>query len=106
MHMRVMMTVSFPTETFNDNLKNGTMQRILQNFVQEYKPEACYFSTNDEGERGGIFVLDIKDSSEMPKIAEPLFQELDARVTFKPCMNLDDLRKGLSSLELATASRN
>ena len=104
--MRVMMTVSFPTETFNDAVKNGTMQRILQNFVQEYKPEATYFSTNADGERGSIMVFDLKDSSEMPKIAEPLFQELNARITFKPCMNLEDLRKGLSSLEPAAASRN
>jgi hypothetical protein len=104
--MRVMMTVSFPTDQMNDSIKGGTMQRILQNFIEQYKPEACYFSTNAEGERGSIMVFDLKDSSEMPKIAEPLFQELNARVTFKPCMNLEDLRKGLSALEHATASRN
>ena len=104
--MRVMMTASFPTDKLNDAVKTGTMQRILQNFIEQYKPEACYFSTSAEGERGSIMVFDLTDSSEMPKIAEPLFQELNARITFKPCMNLEDLRKGLSTLEPAGASRN
>ncbi|MGH7661682.1 MAG: hypothetical protein ACRENA_12315 [Vulcanimicrobiaceae bacterium] len=104
--MRVMMTVTIPHEPGNAALKSGKLQQIIQNFVQQYKPEAAYFSTNPDGERGGIMVFDLQDSSEMPKISEPLFQELGARITFKPCMNLEDLKKGLSSLELAGASRN
>ncbi|GGT50096.1 hypothetical protein GCM10014713_50290 [Streptomyces purpureus] len=31
-------------------------------------------------------------------IADPLFQEMGAEVTFEPVMNLDDLRKGLAAL--------
>jgi hypothetical protein len=104
--MRVMMTVSIPNEQGNAARKSGKLQQIIQNFVEEFKPEAAYFATNPDGERGGIMVFDLKDTSEMPKIAEPLFQELNARITFKPCMNLEDLRKGISSLEPATASRN
>lgn len=104
--MRVMMTVTIPNEQGSAALKSGRLPQIIQNFVQEYKPEAAYFATNQDGERSGIMVFDLTDVSEIPKIGEPLFQELSARITFKPCMNLEDLKKGLSSLELAGTSRN
>jgi hypothetical protein len=38
------------------------------------------------------------DPSQIPVISEPLFQTGKARVTFTPCMNLDDLQTGLSQL--------
>jgi hypothetical protein len=37
----------------------------------------------------------MKDSSEIVKIAESFFSELNARVEFFPVMNADDLKKGL-----------
>ena len=98
-----MLTVSFPVQEGNAALNNGQLPKILQNFIEQYKPEAAYFSTNDDGERASIMVFDLKDPSEMPKISEPLFQGLNARVTFKPVMNAEDLKKGISSLERAAA---
>ena len=43
-------------------------------------------------------VFDMKDTSQIPAIAEPLFTELDAGVSCTPVMNIDDLRKGLAAL--------
>jgi len=49
--------------------------------------------------RTAYFFFDMKDSSQMPAIGEPFYQELNATVEMIPCMNADDLRKGLGDLE-------
>ncbi len=38
------------------------------------------------------------DPSQIPSIAEPLFLGANANVTLTPCMNLEDLQKGLAQL--------
>jgi len=40
----------------------------------------------------------LADPSQIPQIAERLFQALDATVEFVPVMNPDDLRKGLEKV--------
>jgi hypothetical protein len=40
--------------------------------------------------------FEAKDSSEMPKLCEPLFAKLDAAVEIQPAMTADDLKRGLS----------
>jgi hypothetical protein len=92
--MRMIVRATFPVEASNAALKEGRLEGILQSTIERLKPEACYFFTQD-GKRGGFFVFDMKDSSDMPSIAEPLFTHLNATVEFLPVMNLDDLRAGL-----------
>ena len=48
------------------------------------------------GRRGCLVVFDMTDSSQVPVIAEPLFLGANAEVTLAPCMNMDDLEKGLA----------
>jgi len=43
-------------------------------------------------------VFDMQDSSLMPVISEPFFQNLGAQVTYTPVMNYEDVQKGLSQL--------
>ena len=104
--MRVLMTVSVPMNEGNAAFKSGKLQQIIKKFVDENDPEAAYFGANDTGERGAIFVFDLNDPSEMPRIAEPLFQELNARVRFQPIMTLEDLTKGLGAFERGVAALN
>jgi hypothetical protein len=61
------------------------------------KPEAAYFLAK-KGQRGGMLFFDLKEPSDIPRIAEVLFQGADAALEFVPVMNADDLKKALSSL--------
>ena len=92
--MRTMLKVSFPVAAGNRAIKDGTLPKIVDAFVQRHKPEAAYFFA-DEGRRTMQYVFDMPDTSHIPSIAEPFFMGLDAEISFKPVMNLDDLRAGL-----------
>jgi hypothetical protein len=43
----------------------------------------------------------MKESSEIPIIAEPLFIGVNAEIELVPAMNADDLKKGLSAAKSA-----
>jgi hypothetical protein len=65
------------------------------------KPEAAYFGTGASGERGGFIVFDLKETSQIPAIAEPFFLAYNAQVTFFPVMNAEDLAKAGPGIEKA-----
>jgi len=46
--------------------------------------------------RAGYVFFDLADPSDIPSIAEPLFQELKATVEFFPAMNAAQLGAGLT----------
>ena len=73
------------------------VEKVLEGLQKRLKPEASYFFT-DGGERTALYVFEMKDSSQIPAIVEPLFMELGADVDFKPVMNAKDLEKGLRKL--------
>ncbi len=54
----------------------------------------------ENGHRSFFAVFDMTDSSQLPVISEPMFQGVKARISFSPCMNLEDLQKGLAQLTL------
>ncbi|MGH3342470.1 MAG: hypothetical protein ACRDPK_06210 [Carbonactinosporaceae bacterium] len=85
------------TDKANAAIRNGTMPKVLEAVIERLNPEAMYF-TPSEGERSAFFVFDMKEPSQMPSIAEPLFQEFGAKITLQPVMNLDDLQTGLARL--------
>ena len=93
--MRMLMRVRIDTEAGNRAIEAGRIEKIIQEFVAQNKPEAAYFFA-DQGRRSASFVVDMKDSSQIPSFAEPFFLELNAEVQFTPVMNLEDLEKGLS----------
>jgi hypothetical protein len=43
-------------------------------------------------------VVDLKESSEIPSIAEHFFSRLNAAVELIPVMNAEDLREGLARI--------
>ena len=94
--MRTLLRISVPVVRGNQTIVDGTLPRVLQSVLGKLQPEAAYFYTI-AGKRGGIVVFDLADPSQIPAIAEPLFQELDAEVEFTPVMTQEDLTKGLAA---------
>ncbi len=92
--MRMMLRAQFPVEKANSAIKDGTLQRVVQETVERINPEAVYFTAVD-GMRTAFFVFDMTDSSQTVSISEPFFLELDAALSYSPVMNPDDLQKGL-----------
>jgi Domain of unknown function (DUF3303) len=99
--MRMMVTVSIPVEAGNAAIKNGSLMTLIQKFLADRKPEAAYFFADASGQRSGFMVLDMKDPSEIPGIAEPWFQGLNAEVKVFPCMNPQDLATAGPGIESA-----
>jgi hypothetical protein len=96
--MRVMLRAVMDTGISNEAIKTGRLPEIVQALVDQLDPEAAYFGPGDGG-RSCILVFDMQDSSTLPTIAEPLFQELGAKLEVNPVMNREDLQKGLASLQ-------
>jgi hypothetical protein len=70
------------------------MGRILD----DIKPEAVYF-TEQDGKRAGILIVDVKEPSRVPSIAEPFFLHFNADCHFQIVMSSEDLKKaGLEEL--------
>jgi hypothetical protein len=95
--MRTMIRFTIPVESGNRALQSGTMQKTIMELIERLKPEAAYFLP-EQGIRTGMLFVDLKDSSEIPVIAEPLFETFHASVEFLPVMNVDDLKKGLGKI--------
>ena len=96
--MRFIFKFSLPPEKFNQAVLDGTAGEKIAAILEETKPETAYFFPNS-GRRGGLFVVDLADTSEIPRIAEPWLLNFDATIEFIPVMTPEDLRKaGLDAL--------
>ena len=89
--MRMLLRAIMPNEPANTMIRNGTFQSTIQKILADLKPEASDVVASDNGERCAVIIFDMKESSELPKVAEPFFLALDARVTVRPTMNPQDL---------------
>jgi hypothetical protein len=98
--MRMLLRVSIPVEAGNAAVRSGTLGKTIQSILAELKPEAAYFS-EENGERTGLIVFDMKESSQLTAIAEPWFLAFGAKLTVRPAMNLEDLAAGAPGMERA-----
>src|ERR1700731_1917433 len=96
--MRMLLRVSIPVEAGNAAARAGTLGSTAEKIVADLKPEAAYFYTDDNGHRSCSIVFDMKDTSEIPAVAEPWFLAFNAKVSFRPIMNPQDLAKAAPSI--------
>jgi hypothetical protein len=101
--MRCLMKVSIPVETGNVTIADGTLPKTIETILNELKPEAAFFA-EDNGKRTGFIFLDLKDTSQIPALAEPWFLAFNAHVELHPAMNLDDLKRATPGIEKAVKS--
>ena len=99
--MRMMMQMWIPVEAGNNAARTGALGAPLEKMVEAMKPEAVYYTSNANGERGGLIFFDLKDPSQIPVIAEPFFLSFNAKITFTPVMNAADLAKAAPAIEKA-----
>ena len=95
--MRVLLKIHIPTAKGSAALRDGSMQRTMEEFMSAVHPEAAFFAP-EGGLRTAFIVFDMQDPSDMPPLLEPFFSTFEANVELTPVMNADDLRAGLQRL--------
>ncbi|TYB40911.1 hypothetical protein FXF69_38560 [Actinomadura chibensis] len=92
-----MLRAQMDTRIANEAIKTGRLPEVMASLMERLDPEAAYFGPSDGG-RSCTLVFDMRDSSTLPTIAEPLFQEFGAKIEIQPVMTREDLEKGLAAL--------
>jgi hypothetical protein len=87
-------------EAGNAAAVSGKLGSTIQQILADLKPEAAYFS-EDGGERTGYVFFDMKNTSQLPAIAEPWFLAFNARLTVRPAMTPQDLAEAGPGIERA-----
>jgi hypothetical protein len=96
--MKMLLSVEFPPEPFNALVRNGTVGDVIGGILEAIKPEVAYF-TEQDGKRGGIFVVDLEKPSDVAVLAEPFFLKFQADCKFRVLMSPQDLQSaGLEDL--------
>ncbi|MCS3841507.1 hypothetical protein HNR03_006144 [Pseudomonas sp. JAI111] len=90
--MKMLMMVECPNEPFNSLIKAGTAGQLIERILASIKPEAAYF-TEQDGMRGGIFLVDVNEPSDIPALAEPFFLNFNASCKFRIMLSAQDLQK-------------
>jgi hypothetical protein len=94
--MRLMMTFTIPVEKGNETAENGSMARAIQAAIDALKPEAAYFTLVD-GLRAGMLFFEGSDPAAMMRVHEHLFKSLNAAVSTKPALTIDELDRGFAA---------
>ena len=92
--MRTLLKFQMDVEAANRSIKDGSWADAIDRVLRRLQPEAVYFTALD-GKRTGLVVFDLKEPSEMPVIAEPLFMAVNASIEIVPVMTLEDVQKGI-----------
>jgi hypothetical protein len=92
--MRMLLKVVIDTEAANEAFRSGGVAESLDRLEEMLQPEAFY-AVSEDGQRAFLAVIDLADPSQIPVIGEPLYQLTKGKITFSPCMTLEDVKKGV-----------
>jgi hypothetical protein len=92
--MRMLLKAVLDTEAASEDIRSGAGAEAIDRMQEALQPEALYFFGED-GQRTVLAVFDLADPSQIPVVTEPLYQGAKAKVTLTPCMNLEDVKKGM-----------
>jgi hypothetical protein len=95
--MRMFLKMQMSVEAGNRAIKDGSLPKIIQGFMEAAKPEGAWFTALD-GKRTMVAVFDLASPADIPRLAEPFFTGLDATFELSPAMDAADLQAGLSRL--------
>ena len=96
--MRMLIIAKNPPEPFNSGVKDGSSGKKLKAILEDIKPEIAFF-TEIDGKRCTVMIVDMKEASQIPSLAEPFFLNFNSEVSFHPVMSPEDLGKaGLEDL--------
>ena len=98
--MRFLLKVNIPVESGNKAAKAGKLGSTIQSILADLKPEAVYF-TDSNGQRTGYIILEMKDASQIPAIAEPWFLAFNASIEIHPVTAPNDLARANSAIDNA-----
>jgi hypothetical protein len=96
--MRTMLKVVMQPEAASRAVRDGVLPELFQSTVNRLHPEAAYFGL-ENGNRTAYLIFDFDDQTQMPAIAEPLFNALNAQISLSPVMSWEELQKGLGKLQ-------
>jgi hypothetical protein len=95
--MRMLMTVEMDTEAASRTIRDGSLPKLMESTLEQLHAEAAYFTTHD-GDRTAYIVFDLQEPAQMVQVAEPLFQQLKAKINLSPVMKPEDLQEALGRL--------
>ncbi len=92
--MRFIVRAQIPTEAGNKIVKNPKFLQDIENYIKKVNAETAYFFEAG-GDRTMVFIVNFESADMIPTIAEPLFQDMGAKVEFHPVMLFEDLKKAI-----------
>ena len=90
--MKMLVNVTCPVEPFNTLVRHGKAGEILNQVIEDIKPESIYFTELD-GKRGAIMIVDVSDPTRIPAIAEPWFLNFKAICKFRIAITPEELMR-------------
>lgn len=86
--MHFIIKATIPNAAGNKLVK-GDMEATFNKVMGDVRPEAAYFAV-DNGQRTVYMIVDVADSADMVRVAEPLWLALEANVETIPAMTAEE----------------